>query len=107
MPTVTEAIYDAGYNSSSRFYSKSAELLGMTPTAYRAGGAGLRIRFAVGQCAYGAILAAASAKGVCAILLGDEPEALVRAPEASFPTAELDGWVAEFGRWLAKTAGFF
>ena len=67
---MTEAIYDAGYNASSRFYSKSTKLLGMTPTAWRAGGAGARIRFAVGQCAYGAILAAASDKGVWAIVLG-------------------------------------
>lgn len=104
--TVTEAIYDAGYNSSSRFYSKSAELLGMTPTAYRAGGAGMRIRFAVGQCAYGAILAAASDKGVCAILLDDEPEPLVRALEDSFPNAELVGGDAEFEQWMAKIVGF-
>lgn len=104
--TVTEAIYDAGYNSSSRFYAKSTELLGMTPTAYRAGGAGTRIRFAVGQCAYGAILAAASDKGVCAILLGDEPEPLVRALEDSFPKADLVGGDAEFEQWMAKIVGF-
>src|SRR3546814_12851297 len=72
--TVTEAIYDAGYNSSSRFYSKSAELLGLTPTAYRAARAGLRIPFAVGQCAYGALLAPARDTGVRAILLGADPE---------------------------------
>src|SRR3546814_16715267 len=78
----------------------------MTPTAYRAGGAGLRIRFAVGQCAYGAILAAASDKGVCAILLGDEPEALVRALEDSFPKAELVGGDAEFEQCMAKIVGF-
>jgi AraC family transcriptional regulator of adaptative response/methylated-DNA-[protein]-cysteine methyltransferase len=78
----------------------------MTPTAYRAGGAGTRIRFAVGQCAYGAILAAASDKGVCAILLGDEPEPLVRALQDSFPRAELVGGDAEFEQWMAKIVGF-
>lgn len=104
--TVTEAIYDAGYNSSSRFYAKSTELLGMTPSTYRAGGAGMRIRFAVGQCAYGAILAAASDKGVCAILLGDEPEPLVRALEDSFPKAELIGGDAAFEQWMARIVGF-
>jgi AraC family transcriptional regulator of adaptative response/methylated-DNA-[protein]-cysteine methyltransferase len=104
--TVTEAIHDAGYNSSSRFYSKSTKLLGMTPTAYRAGGAGTRIRFAVGQSSYGAILAAASDRGVCAILLGDEPQALVRALEDSFPKAELVGGDAEFERWMAQIVGF-
>jgi AraC family transcriptional regulator of adaptative response/methylated-DNA-[protein]-cysteine methyltransferase len=104
--TVTEAIHDAGYNSSSRFYSKSTKLLGMTPTAYRAGGAGTRIRFAVGQSSYGAILAAASDRGVCAILLGDEPQALVRALEDNFPKAELVGGDAEFERWMAQIVGF-
>ncbi|HMA13385.1 MAG: bifunctional DNA-binding transcriptional regulator/O6-methylguanine-DNA methyltransferase Ada [Bacteroidota bacterium] len=104
--TVTEAIYDAGYNASSRFYSKSTKLLGMTPTAWRAGGAGTRIRFAVGQCAYGAILAAASDKGVCAILLGDDPEALVRGLEDSFPKAELIGGDAAFEQWMARIVGF-
>lgn len=104
--TVTEAIYDAGYNSSSRFYAKSTELLGMTPSAYRAGGAGARIRFAVGQCAYGAILAAASDKGVCAILLGDEPELLVHALEDSFPNAELIGGDPGFEQWMAKIVGY-
>src|SRR3546814_9143065 len=82
--TLTEAIYDAGYNSSSRFYSKSAELLGMTPTAYRAGGAGLRIRFAVGQCAYGAILAAASDKGVRSEEHTSELQSLMRLSYAVF-----------------------
>src|SRR3546814_950084 len=57
-------------------------------------------------CAYGAILAAASDKGVCAILLGDEPEALVRALEDSFPKAELVGGEAEFEQWMAKIVGF-
>jgi len=104
--TVTEAIYDAGYNSSSRFYAKSTALLGMTPSAYRAGGVGLRIRFAVGQCSYGAILAAASDKGICAILLGDDPEALVRSLEDSFPKAELIGGEAEFEQWMARIVGF-
>lgn len=104
--TVTEAIYDAGYNASSRFYSKSTQLLGMTPTAWRAGGAGTRIRFAVGQCAYGAILAAASDKGVCAILLGDDPQALVRSLEDSFPKAALIGGNAEFEQWMARIVGF-
>ena len=76
--SVTDAIYGAGYQSSSRFYEKSAQVLGMTPTRYRAGGAAQRIRFAVGQCSLGAILVAHSGQGLCAILLGDDPDALVR-----------------------------
>ena len=89
--TVTEAIYAAGFNSSSRFYQHSAETLGMTPSDFRAGGANARIRFAVGACSLGAILVAASARGVCAILLGDDPDALVRDVQDRFPRAELIG----------------
>ena len=78
--TVTEAIYDAGFNSGGRFYAASDQLLGMTPTDYRAGGADTEIRFAVGECSLGSILVAKSAKGVCAILLGDDPDVLVLVP---------------------------
>lgn len=72
--TVTEAIYDAGFNSGGRFYETSTQVLGMTPTRFRKGGEAVTIRFAVGQCSLGAILVAATDKGVCAILMGDEPE---------------------------------
>jgi AraC family transcriptional regulator, regulatory protein of adaptative response / methylated-DNA-[protein]-cysteine methyltransferase len=65
--SVTQAIYEAGYGSSSRFYEKSAGLLGMTPTRYRAGGLNEEIRFAVGESSLGAILVASSTKGVAAI----------------------------------------
>ena len=71
--TVTEAIYDAGFNSSSRFYENTDARLGMTPGAVRRGGAGAVIRFAVGEASLGAVLVAATDKGVCAILLGDDP----------------------------------
>ena len=85
--TVTEAIYDAGFNSGGRFYETSNQLLGMTPTDYRAGGAETEMRFAVGECSLGSILVAQSAKGVCAILLGDDPDALVRDLQDRFPRA--------------------
>jgi AraC family transcriptional regulator, regulatory protein of adaptative response / methylated-DNA-[protein]-cysteine methyltransferase len=62
--SVTEAIYDAGFNSSGRFYEKSNKMLGMTPTQYRAGGVNEEIRFAVGECTLGAILVASSKKGL-------------------------------------------
>ena len=76
--SVTEAIYDAGYNSGSRFYEQSKSLLGMTPSRSRAGGADAEIRFAIAKTSLGALLVAASDKGVCAILLGDDPEKLLR-----------------------------
>jgi AraC family transcriptional regulator of adaptative response/methylated-DNA-[protein]-cysteine methyltransferase len=105
-PTVTEAIYGAGFNSNGRFYDASAELLGMTPTAFRAGGDGATIRFAVGQCSLGAILVAATDKGVCAIQFGDDPEVLVRGLEDRFPKARLTGGDKMFEQLVAKVVGF-
>lgn len=104
--TVTEAVYEAGYNSSSRFYAKASERLGMTPTAYRKGGVGTRIRFAAAECSLGSILVAATDKGVCAILLGDDPDALARDLQDRFPKAELSGGDEAFERWVAEVIGF-
>jgi AraC family transcriptional regulator, regulatory protein of adaptative response / methylated-DNA-[protein]-cysteine methyltransferase len=104
--TVTEAIYDAGFNSSGRFYEASDQLLGMTPTAYRAGGVDTEIRFAVGECSVGSILVAQTTKGVCAILLGDAPDALVRDLQDRFPRATLIAGDAAFERTVATVVGF-
>ena len=104
--TVTEAIYGAGFNSSGRFYAAAPDLLGMTPTQFRAGGSGNVIRFAVGECSLGSILVAATDKGVCAIELGDDPDALVRALQDIFPQARLVGGDAAFEQLVAKVVGF-
>jgi len=104
--TVTEAIYGAGYNSSGRFYDSSSDVLGMTPTRYRAGGADTEIRFAIGECSLGSILVAASARGVCAILLGDDPDALARDLQDRFPRAHLIGGDADFEQLVSKVVGF-
>jgi AraC family transcriptional regulator, regulatory protein of adaptative response / methylated-DNA-[protein]-cysteine methyltransferase len=104
--SVTEAIYDSGFNSSGRFYADSARVLGMTPSAFRDGGANADIKFAVGECSLGSILVAASDKGVCAISFGDEPEALVRHLQDRFPRARLIGGDAEFEQLVAKVVGF-
>ncbi|MBG0808569.1 bifunctional DNA-binding transcriptional regulator/O6-methylguanine-DNA methyltransferase Ada [Methylosinus sp. H3A] len=104
--SVTEAIYEAGFNSSGRFYAESASALGMTPSAFRRGGDGAEIKFAVGECSLGSVLVAASDKGVCAISLGDEPEALVRALQDQFPRARLIGCDADFERLIAKVVGY-
>jgi len=100
--SVTEAIYDAGYNSGGRFYAQADQVLGMTPTRYRAGGADAEIRFAIGQCSLGAILVARSERGVCAIQLGDEPDTLARELQDRFPQATLVGGDVSFERWVAK-----
>jgi AraC family transcriptional regulator of adaptative response/methylated-DNA-[protein]-cysteine methyltransferase len=103
--SVTEAIYGAGFNASSRFYEASDALLGMTPTELRRGGEAARIRFAVGECSLGAILVAQSAKGVCAILLGEEPDALVRDLQDRFPKAEFVGGDDAFEATVAAVVG--
>ncbi|TGQ64190.1 bifunctional DNA-binding transcriptional regulator/O6-methylguanine-DNA methyltransferase Ada [Mesorhizobium sp. M00.F.Ca.ET.186.01.1.1] len=103
--SVTSAIYDAGFNSSGRFYEKSTGMLGMTPTRYRAGGAHEEIRFAVGQSSLGAILVASSQKGVAAILLGEDPDALVRDLQDRFPKARLIGGDPEYEALVARVVG--
>lgn len=105
-PRVTDAIYDAGFNSPSRAYERTAATLGMTPTQYRKGGSNANIRFAIGQSSLGAILVAESDKGICAILLGDDPAALVQDLEARFPKATLLGGDAAFEARVAQVVGF-
>jgi AraC family transcriptional regulator of adaptative response/methylated-DNA-[protein]-cysteine methyltransferase len=104
--TVTDAIFDAGYNSNGRFYEKSNEVLGMTPTNYRAGGANTKIRFAIGESTLGAILVAQSDLGVCAILMGDDPDELARDLQDRFPRADLIGGDGKFERLVARVVGF-
>jgi len=103
---VTDAIYDAGYGSNGRFYGESDRVLGMTPTRYRAGGAGTEIRFAVGECSLGSILVAQSERGVCAIFLGDDPDGLVRDLQDRFRHARLVGGDKAFEATVAKVVGF-
>lgn len=104
--TVTDAIYGAGYNSNGRFYDESNEVLGMTPSRYRAGGAGADITFAVGECSLGSILVARSNRGVCAIFIGDDPDRLARELQDRFPHARLVGSDPEFEQLVAQVVGF-
>ena len=104
--TVTEAMYDAGFNSSGRFYEKSTGMLGMTPSQYRAGGSNEEIKFAVGHTSLGAILVASSRKGVAAILLGDDPDQLVRNLQDRFPNAHLIGADNDYEALIARVVGF-
>jgi len=103
--TVTEAIYDSGFNSSGRFYAASRGMLGMAPATFRDGGVGETIRFAAGECSLGSILVAATARGVCAILLGDDPAALAHELEDRFPRAELVGGDKEFECLVSQVVG--
>ncbi|ROT99815.1 bifunctional DNA-binding transcriptional regulator/O6-methylguanine-DNA methyltransferase Ada [Marinobacter sp. R17] len=103
---VTDAVYAAGYGSSGRFYNESSEVLGMTPSRYRAGGPDSRIRFAVGACSLGAVLVAQSQTGICAILLGDDPEVLVRDLQDRFPAADLAPGDPDFESVVSQVVGF-
>jgi AraC family transcriptional regulator of adaptative response/methylated-DNA-[protein]-cysteine methyltransferase len=98
---VTDAIYDAGFNSGGRFYETSDAILGMKPGTYRAGGVDTEISFAVGECSLGSILVAQSARGICAILLGDDPVALVKDVQDRFPQATLIGGNRGFEQTIA------
>jgi AraC family transcriptional regulator, regulatory protein of adaptative response / methylated-DNA-[protein]-cysteine methyltransferase len=103
--SVTEVIYDAGFNSSGRFYEQSTSMLGMTPTRYKAGGANEEIRFAIGQSSLGAILVASSAKGVASILIGDDPNALAEDLQDRFPRARLIGGDRDYEKVVAQVVG--
>jgi AraC family transcriptional regulator of adaptative response/methylated-DNA-[protein]-cysteine methyltransferase len=103
--SVTSAIYGAGYSSSSRFYEKADARLGMSARTYQAGGAGAEIRFAVGQCSLGAILIAATPRGICAIELGDDPQTLVHTLEDRFPKARVIGADRDFEQLVARVVG--
>lgn len=104
--TITSAIYNAGFNSSARFYANSTRVLGMKPTDFKIGGEGATIRFAVGECSLGSILVAASDLGICAISLGDDPQLLVRQLQDRFPKAELIGGDKPFEQWVAQVIAF-
>ncbi|WP_375393864.1 bifunctional DNA-binding transcriptional regulator/O6-methylguanine-DNA methyltransferase Ada [uncultured Sphingomonas sp.] len=103
--SITGAIYDAGYNSSGRFYAQAAGTLGMTPTRYKAGGTDEVLRFAIGQSSLGAILVASSETGVAAILIGDDPGVLAEDLQDRFPRATLVGDDAAYEQLVARVVG--
>lgn len=100
--SVTEAFYDAGFNSSACFYATSADILGMTPSAFRRGGKDALIRVAIAECSLGLVTVAATDRGVCAILFGDDTQALIADVQSRFPKAELTLGDAAFGDIVAK-----
>ena len=104
--SVTSAIYNAGFNSNGRFYAESNKCLGMKPRAFKAGGEGATIRFAVGECSFGSILVAASNLGICSISLGGEPDELVKELQDRFPKAQIIGGDEQFERLVAKVVAF-
>ena len=107
--SVTEAMYDAGYGSSSRLYEKAAAQLGMTPATYRKGGKGMKINYTVAECPLGLLLVAATDKGICSVTLGDESEKLADDLRAEFPQADIardkDGLKTQVNALLEHLAG--
>jgi AraC family transcriptional regulator of adaptative response/methylated-DNA-[protein]-cysteine methyltransferase len=104
--SVTEAIYDAGFGSASRAYESLPDSLGMTPSAYRNGGAGLEIRIAVGRCFLGWILVAATEIGICAMEFGDDPEIMKDQFRSRFSNAHIVDEDPEFRDWLDEVLNF-
>ncbi|MGI8488175.1 bifunctional DNA-binding transcriptional regulator/O6-methylguanine-DNA methyltransferase Ada [Pectobacterium polaris] len=104
--TVTAAIAAAGYEASGRFYAEAGAHLGMTPTAFQNKGKGMTIRFGIGCCSLGEVLVAESEKGICAILLGDDPEPLLHALQEMFANAQLVGGDVAFEQRMAQVVGF-
>ncbi|WP_165857373.1 bifunctional DNA-binding transcriptional regulator/O6-methylguanine-DNA methyltransferase Ada [Marinobacter sp. JSM 1782161] len=103
---VTDAVYAAGYGSSGRFYAESDAVLGMTPGRFRRGGEGVEIHYGVAPCSLGHVLVAQSERGVCAILLGDEPDALAQDLAQRFDAAELRPAEAGFQAVIDQVVAF-
>lgn len=101
-PSITDAIYDAGFNSAGRFYDSAHTLLGMQPARFREGGRGECIRYEIVSCALGWVIVAATRKGVCAIEFGDEAQTLSVHIRERFHQAQFEEADAEFKRWVAQ-----
>lgn len=99
---VTSAIYEAGYGSSSRLYERAPQQLGMTPAAYRKGGNGMSIEFAIVDSPLGKLLVAATERGVCSVAMGDEEATLEAALRKEFPNATLQRQDRALGQWVEQ-----
>jgi AraC family transcriptional regulator of adaptative response/methylated-DNA-[protein]-cysteine methyltransferase len=104
--TVTDAMYAAGFTSSSRFYDGSVETLGMTPSTYRDGGRGTSIRYALTPCYLGWVLVAATDRGICTIDLGDSQDELAARLRSRFPHAQIIDGDADFASWIGQVVAF-
>jgi AraC family transcriptional regulator of adaptative response/methylated-DNA-[protein]-cysteine methyltransferase len=107
--SVTEAMYEAGYGSSSRLYEKAAAQLGMTPATYRKGGKGMSINYTIADCPLGKLLVAVTDIGICSVTLGDGGGSLADNLRAEFPQANIardeKGLQAQVNALLAHLAG--
>lgn len=104
---VTEAIYGAGFNSSSRFYERSADTLGMTPREYRSGGQGAAIRYAVATCPLGLVLIAGTVRGICSVRFGNDRAKLERELRQEFSQAAFEKSDRSFDAWVHAIVDHF
>lgn len=100
--SVTGAMYDAGFGSSSRLYERATAELGMTPATYARGGRGMRINYAIAACAFGYLLVAATEKGICAVRLGDSTDALATDLRNEFSAAQIERHDEPLGEWVRE-----
>ncbi|OLD82538.1 MAG: bifunctional transcriptional activator/DNA repair enzyme protein Ada, partial [Ktedonobacter sp. 13_1_20CM_4_53_7] len=98
--SVTRALYEVGYSSSSRLYERTPAQLGMTPTDYRRGGKGMHINYTIVNCPLGRLLVAATEKGVCAVSLGDSDTSLESILISEYPTANIQRDDHQLGQWV-------
>ena len=103
--SVTSAMYEAGYGSSSRLYENSNARLGMTPAAYRRGGRGARIKYTITDCTLGRLLVAATQRGVCSVRLGDSDKELEAALRSEYSEAEIGRDDTALGEWVGALVG--
>ncbi len=98
--SVTTAIYDAGFNSSSPFYDSSSATLGMSPKEYQQGGKGVAIHFAITPCPLGLVLVAGTAKGICRVSFGHDTNSLEAEVRVAFPNASFEKPDKAFTGWV-------
>jgi len=100
--TVTGAMYEAGYGSSSRLYERAPSQLGMTPADYRRGGKGVRISYTIAGCSLGRLLVAGTAKGVCSVRLGDSDAVLEANLLSEYAAADVSRDDQALSEWVEQ-----
>jgi AraC family transcriptional regulator of adaptative response/methylated-DNA-[protein]-cysteine methyltransferase len=98
--TVTDALYNAGYQSSSSVYERAPVQLGMTPTAYRRGGKGMQMRYSIVESPLGYVLVAATVRGVAAVRFGDSEQSIEADFVQEYPKAELTRDEEQLSPWV-------
>ena len=104
--SVSQAIYEAGYGSSSRVYENAKDTLGMTPARFRSGAEGLLIRYTITDCPLGWLLVAATDCGICTIAFDDDPDELLGCLKRRFKHAALREDRTELRHWVDAVIAF-